>query len=69
MAAIITPRVGAIMMPRWFISGEPMGLSTDTRVVVREVRKRDQRARVERDDGRQGSWWVDFSALRAVGEA
>lgn len=64
-----TPRVGSVMLPRWFILGAPLGLSTDTRVVVREVRKRDKRARVERDDGRQGSWWVDFDALRTPGEA
>jgi hypothetical protein len=63
------PRIGSIMVPRWFVPGYPLGIGSDTRVVVREVRKRDKRARVEREDGREGSWWVDCDALRAYGEA
>jgi len=56
-----------VVSPRWFIPGAPVGLSSDARVVVREVRKRDKRIRVERDDGRQGSWWLDFDSVRRPG--
>lgn len=57
-------RKNQIVFTRWFVPGYPVGISTDTRLVVREVRKRDKRIRVERDDGREGSWWLDFDAVR-----
>ena len=60
-------KVGTIVCPRWFVPGYPVGLTMDTRCVVREVRKRDKRVRVERDDGRQGSYWLDFEAVRIFG--
>lgn len=60
-------RVGDVVSPRWFIPGPVVGLSVDARAVVRELRPRDRRARVERDDGRPGAWWVDFDALRPFG--
>jgi hypothetical protein len=66
---MITPiKIGSIVVPRWFIMGIPVGVPSDTRCVVREIIKRDKRARVERDDGRGGSWWVDFDAIRHFGE-
>lgn len=61
-------RVGDIVVSRWFKPGHPAGLSTDTRAVVREVRPRDKRMRVERDDGRQGSWWLSFDEARRYGD-
>lgn len=63
-----TLKPGDIVFPRWFIQGTPVGASTDTALVVREIVKRDKRARCERDDGRQGSWWVDFGHVRKQGE-
>lgn len=61
-------RIGDIVCPRWFIPGSVLGIGVDTRTVVREIHKRDKRLRVELDDGRQGSWWVDFDAVRHFGE-
>lgn len=59
---------GVVVFPRWFVPGTPVGASVDTRLVVREVRKRDRRIRCERDDGRPGSWWLDTDAVRKQGE-
>ena len=61
-------KIGEIVLPRFYIAGNPTGLSVDTRSIVKEVRKDLKRLRVERDDGRLGSWWVDFGAVRKVGE-
>lgn len=60
-------RVGDVLLPRWFVPGFPVGLSVDARCVVREISKREGRLRVERDDGREGSWWVDVDAMRRPG--
>lgn len=59
-------KIGTVVLPRWFIPGYPLGISADTAVVVREVKK--DRLRVERDDGRQGSWWVNLEAVRRFGD-
>lgn len=46
---------------------EPIGLSVDTRCEVVEVRKRDKRVCVRREDGRGGLFWLDFDAVRKWG--
>ena len=61
-------KTGETVVPRWFIPGFPVGLTSDTWAVIREIRRKDKRARIERDDGRAGSWWVDFDAIRRLGE-
>lgn len=62
--------IGAVLLTRWFVPGYPCGIPTDARVVVRARRAGDRqgRYRVERDDGREGSWWVDGDSLRQQGE-
>lgn len=59
-------KVEEIVAPRWGIMrlGEPIGLSVDTRCEVVEVRKRDKRVCVKREDGRGGLFWLDFDAVR-----
>lgn len=58
------PRIGKVLFTKRFIPGYPIGLCAETRCVVREIRKRECRMRVERDDGREGSWWVNFDDMR-----
>lgn len=62
-------KVGDLVAPRWFVSGYPVGLPVDAMCRVAEVRRKDRRLRVERDDGRPGSWWLDFDATRLWGAA
>lgn len=57
---------GAIVCPLHYVAGSPIGLTTGTRCVVREVSK-EGRVRVERDDGRPGTWWLDNDNVRAFG--
>lgn len=57
---------GTVVCARWFTPGYPLALSVDTRCTV--VERRDGRYRVEREDGRQGSWWMDRNSLRVFGE-
>ena len=60
-------KLGEIVVSRWFVPHPIVGLLPDTRTRVVEIRARDKRIRVERDDGRQGSWWLDMSAVRRFG--
>lgn len=63
-------KVGDVVFARWFVAGHPVGLSTDTRAIVMERTKgAPARYRVERDDRREGSWWVHEDSLRAAGES
>lgn len=71
--------IGSIVCARWFKPGYPIGVGTDTRLVVREIipasRSRvagqtiahDTRYRCENDDGRGGTYWFDEPELRAFG--
>lgn len=58
--------IGTIVFPRWFVEGYPVGASVDTRLVIRE--RKGNRYRTERDDGREGSWWISRDCLRLPGE-
>lgn len=62
-------KIGAAVYPRYFVQGYPVGASVDTRLVVREqlLSRQGNRYRCERDDGRQGSWWIDEPNLRPLG--
>lgn len=62
MAKQIKIKRGTIVTSLRFVPGYPVGLSSDTRCVVREILNR--RVRVERDDGREGSWWIDVTGVR-----
>ena len=56
---------------RHFVPGYPVGLGVDTRTKVAEkmkVRGAGVRLRLVRDDGREGSWWVDEENVRWEGE-
>jgi hypothetical protein len=56
---------GDVVVPLSFIPGSPIGLTSDTRCVVRETRT--DRVRVEREDGHAGSWWIDRTNVRRYG--
>lgn len=60
-----TLKVGAIVLPRWFVPGYPTGASIDTR--LRVVERRGTRVLCVRDDGRQGQWWIDVDSLNLFG--
>jgi hypothetical protein len=65
------PKLGGLVYVRHFVPGNPVGVGTDTRLVVAEFtgpKRKPTRARVVLDDGRQGSWWVDCESLRLPGE-
>lgn len=57
--------VGTVVTARWLVRGYCMSLGTDTRCIVREVSS--GRVRVERDDGREGSWWLNPEATLVFG--
>jgi hypothetical protein len=58
-------RKGMVVAPLRFIPGYPLGLSRDARCVVRKVSA--GRVLLERDDGREGAWWVDACDVRVWG--
>jgi len=64
-------KVGSVVVARWVVCPGPgkLALMTDTRCVVREVRKREARILVDREDGRSTSYWLDCSAVRLFGYA
>ena len=66
MSKKVTVKKGAVVVPTHYVAGSPIGLTTGTRCVVREVSK-EGRVRVERDDGRPGSWWLDTTSVRVFG--
>ena len=65
--------VGSLVRARWFVEGYPVGLGTDTlcRVVEHKRHKHGngdyERVRLERDDGREGSWWVNREGCVRLG--
>lgn len=62
-------KVGSLVYSLVVINLPTGYVGTDTRLVVRELTKgKEPRARCERDDGRQGSWWIDVANLHIVGE-
>jgi hypothetical protein len=66
---MISLKKGDIVFSRHFITGYPLGLSTDSRCVVMQVDRKLRRVLVERDDSRfegQG-WWLDFDSVRKQG--
>ncbi len=61
-------RKGTTVMPLKFVpptSGNPFGLSTDTRCTVVELTK--ERIKVDREDGRGQGYWIDRTAIRIPG--
>lgn len=63
-------KVGSVVYSRGVINLATGYVGTDTRLIVRELTKPrggDSRARCERDDGRQGSWWINVSDLHLIG--
>ena len=60
-------KLGEIVLPRFHVPHPILGLSPDTPTRIVEIRARDKRMRVERDDGQQGSWWLDMNMVRRSG--
>ena len=51
-----------------YVTGYPVGLPTDSRVIVVDV-SREGRIKVDREDGRAAGLWCDRDALRFPGES
>lgn len=56
-----------MMVVTRLIKGYPLSVTPDTRLVVRELDRATKRYRCERDDGRDGTWWVDGDSIRLIG--
>ena len=62
-------KVGDIVCPTYFLPGYPVGISPETRCVVRKVHTSAGRAEIVREDGRDPAIYaLTFSALRRFGE-
>ena len=60
--------VGKVVTVTRFIPGYPLGAVQDTRLLVNAISKSPLRYQLVRDDGREGSWWVDPDAVKGWGQ-
>ena len=61
-------KIKDIVVPLTSVAGCPIGLTTDTRCVVRKVDARGRKVRVQREDGRTAqTFTLDFDAVRRFG--
>ena len=63
-----TYKVKDVVVPLTSVAGCPIGLTTDTRCVVRKVDAQGRKVRVQREDGRTAqTFTLDFDAVRRFG--
>lgn len=60
-------KLGTIVAVNHFVPGNPVGVGQDVRLVIAEMAYNKKRLRLVRDDGREGTWWVDSSSVRVWG--